>query len=374
MKPSKRAETVSSRRPVDGRSVWDGKALEANEDWIDTFSREEGSLLLSALDSTKARGLALQAIRRDDFDIPQLRTRFRRMAEELESGRGFLLIRGLSLDGLSVDDCKKLFWGIGMQIGVPMAQNKKMEFLTEVKDVGEKLGEASSRAYRAPGPLRFHTDQADILGLMCINEPISGGLSRVVSSGKIHNEILARRPDLLDVLYRTYPISRQSEQPPGAAPWYERPLYDWREGHFTSYYTKTYIESAQRLEGVAPITPAQQEALDLVADLAEQYELQNELRRGDIEFFNCHVTYHSRTSFQDHSDPVLKRTLLRLWLSTPISRPLPRNLEFLWGSVAAGDIRGGIEHATGQRSAFASWADAGWSSAALAQWMDSARP
>ena len=45
-----------------------------------------------------------------------------------------------------------------------------------------------------------------------------------------------------------------------------------------------------------------------------------------------------------------ERLLLRLWLSTPNSRRLPRGFETLWGSTEPGVLRGGVaQPATGAR-------------------------
>jgi alpha-ketoglutarate-dependent taurine dioxygenase len=45
------------------------------------------------------------------------------------------------------------------------------------------------------------------------------------------------------------------------------------------------------------------------------YVLTMDLRPGDMQFLNNHVTMHSRTEYQDHPDPTLRRDLIRLWLS-----------------------------------------------------------
>ena len=67
-----------------------------------------------------------------------------------------------------------------------------------------------------------------------------------------------------------------------------------------------------------------------------------ELRAGDIQLLNNHVTYHARTAFEDDERSGRDRLLYRLWLSTPNSRALPRGFEVLWGSIEPGALRGGI--------------------------------
>ncbi len=67
-----------------------------------------------------------------------------------------------------------------------------------------------------------------------------------------------------------------------------------------------------------------------------------ELRAGDIQLLNNHVTYHARTAFEDDEQSGRDRLLYRLWLSMPNSRGLPTGFEVLWGSIEPGALRGGI--------------------------------
>jgi alpha-ketoglutarate-dependent taurine dioxygenase len=41
-----------------------------------------------------------------------------------------------------------------------------------------------------------------------------------------------------------------------------------------------------------------------------------DLRAGDMQFVNNHVTLHSRTQYADHPEPARRRDLIRLWLNT----------------------------------------------------------
>ena len=65
-------------------------------------------------------------------------------------------------------------------------------------------------------------------------------------------------------------------------------------------------------------------------------------KAGDIQILNNHLTLHSRTEFEDHDDPALKRTLFRLWLAPPDSPRLPDSWKPFYRSVAPGTVRGGI--------------------------------
>lgn len=356
----------SNLTPVEGPCVWTGEQLASAEGWRSVLSADEAAALQRAARRVIAGGKPLEAVRRSDFEVPELQALWVRISRELEHGHGFVLIRGVPVEDLSDEECKFLFWGIGLQLGVPVSQSRLQNYIAEVRDIGEKMGQATTRAYRAGGPLRFHTDQCDALALLCLREPVSGGHSRVVSSAAIHNELIRRRPEMLPVLHAPFCFSRQGEEVEGEAPWYERPVFDRGvDGSFTSLFSLSFIESAQRLPEVPRLTRIQREALELVAQLADELSTTIELRKGDMQFFNNHVVYHSRTDYQDHEEVAKRRTQLRLWLATPHSRHLPDGASVFFGSTQPGVIRGGITPPSGRRFAFEDWRSAGWTDAEL---------
>ena len=354
------------REAIKGPFAWHGSELERSRDWIETISPEEVSEVEEAMRRVKQRGLALHEVRRSDFPLPVLSRRLARIARELEDGRGIVLLRGLPVGKYADDETRFIVWGVGAYLGIPVSQSKKGELLGEVRDLGVKLGTPTSRGYRTKEHLRFHTDLGDLVLLLCVHKAKSGGLSRVVSSVAVHNEIMRRRPDLLELLYADYHHSRQGEEAPGEGPWYAKPVFGMRDGYFTSQYSRSFVESAQRFPDVPRLTPAQNEALDLLAAVAEELCCHMELEEGDIQILNNHVTYHSRTGYEDHDDPARKRLLFRLWLSTPNNRPLPKAEGVIWGSTEPGAIRGGVIPAQGPRFAFPDWNSA-WGSAEQAK-------
>nr|MCS5605249.1 TauD/TfdA family dioxygenase [Alphaproteobacteria bacterium] len=86
------------------------------------------------------------------------------------------------------------------------------------------------------------------------------------------------------------------------------------------------------------------QALDLLAELADEFCFEMTMQPGDMQFINNHVIYHARTAYRDHIDAGLdrRRLLYRLWLAMPNSRALPVDHAVLWRDVDAGSLRGGI--------------------------------
>jgi hypothetical protein len=243
---------------------------------------------------------------------------------------------------------------VGAHLGHARYQNAHGELIGEVRDeyrlYGEvqeqqgdpALGRTSRSKARSSGPLRFHTDRCDVVTLLCVRPARRGGVSKIVSAVSVAEAIRARRPDLHDLLCQDYWRSRQGEEAGGEHNVYAMPLFAEHAGKFTTQYSRTFVEAAQRLPEVPRLTAAQNEALDLHAALCEELAFTMDLQPGDLQLLNNHVIYHGRTAYEDADGPDRDRLLLRLWIAPPNSRELPGGFETLWGTTEPGAPRGGI--------------------------------
>lgn len=341
---------MMAREPLAGPWVWTGAEMAARSDWIWHWRPEEIAELLAAARTALATGRRLELLTAADFPLPVTAPRLAAIQRDLEEGAGIVNLRGLPAAAVEPDLLRAVLWGIGRHLGTPVSQSKFGELLGEVKDTGEKLGQPGSRGYRTGGALRFHTDRSDVVALLCVRQSVSGGDSLIVSTPAIHNAMLRHVPHLLDLLFAPWFHSRQQEQRPGEDPWYVNPIFCVHEGRFTSQYSRSYVESAQRFAQVPRLTPDQNGALDMLAALANDLALHTRMEPGDIQLLNNHVTYHARTELVDWEEPARKRLLYRLWLSVPNNRALPEDFAELWGPTAAGVVRGGVVAEAGYRS------------------------
>ncbi len=345
-------------QPLGGPAAWRGEELARTTDWIWLVSDAAAAELDAALRAVKARGLAWRDITRESFPLPDFGRTLVAVRDELEDGRGVVLLRGLPVGRYSEDELRVLYFGIGAHLGTVRYQNSRGELIGEVRDEVRVYGEVRQPAMptrgadapptsrykaRSSGPLRFHTDRTDVVALLCVRQARAGGKSKVVSSVAIHDAMLARRPDLHALLLEDYHRSREGEEAGGEQRTFALPVWGIRDGRFTSQYSRTFVEAAQRLPGVPALTPAQDEALDLLAELAEALCYEMTLIPGDLQLLNSHVTYHARTAYEDDAPSGQDRLLYRLWLSMPNSRALPPGFEVLWGRIEAGALRGGID-------------------------------
>ena len=339
---------VAKHKEIVAPFAWKGAELQNRTDWIRPFAPTELKEIDAAVQEVKRRGLGWLDVTRDEFPIPAFSRELARIAQELETGRGMIMLRGLPME-YSPGDLRLAYWGIGAHLGTAVSQGGHGELLGLVEDEGKDLELTRRRGGKTSHWLPFHSDRCDIVGLLCVRKAKSGGLSRVVSATAIHNEVLRRRPDLLDAFYADWYHSRQGEETPGESRAYPKPLFGFRDSHFTGLFSPNYIRAAQEFPEVPRLTRAQHEALELFGVLSEELALEMTFEPGDIQLLNNHLTYHARTSFEDYAEPERKRLLLRLWLAVPGSRPLPDGYELVFGSTEAGAVRGGVASREGWR-------------------------
>jgi hypothetical protein len=324
-------------------SAWYGTDLKERTDWIERLSEAEIAEVESAASDLEESSVDLTSINIEDVPLPTLGLRLQRLLEEVLSGRGFVLIKALPVERWTKREAAIAFLVIGVHLGHLRMQNAEGHLLGHVKDLGRSSLDPFARIYQTRERQTHHTDSCDVVGLLCLRSAKSGGLSNLVSSTTIFNEMHRRRPDLLKVLLDPIETDRRGEVPEGGNPYFSIPVFNWHEGLLSAIYQRQYIESARRFPRVAPLSPRQIQALDLFDELANDpvLNLMMELQSGDMQFVHNHTILHDRTAFEDFLEPERKRHLLRLWVAPPNARPLPEVYAERFGSVTPGD-RGGI--------------------------------
>jgi hypothetical protein len=326
-------------------SAWRADDMRGRHDWIVDLSAAHQAEILAAVASTSEQGLAIHAITRAGFDLPDLGALLEGVRHDVVDGRGFALIRGVPIDRLDREGVMRAWIGIGSYLGVPRSQNRTGHLIGHVYDLGEDKTDPKTRLYRTNARQRFHIDSCDLVGLLCLRPAKSGGASAIASSTAIAEEIRRTRPALADVLEAPFVYDRKGEIPEGRGPHYRIPIVHRYQGRTTVFFARDFIESAQkRFDDTPRLTPAQIEALDMIERLAEsdEFRLDMDFRPGDVQFVHNHVILHSRTAYEDWADPARKRHLLRLWLSAHGGRPLPPVFEERYGPLVEGQPRGGI--------------------------------
>lgn len=326
-----------------GPAAWYGPEVAARGDWILTLDADDVAEIAAATRPLVAAEADIAALTPQDFPLPRLGPRLAAMLGDLMEGRGFALIRGLDVASWSMREAATAFFGLGRHLGRACSQNGKGHVLGHVRDLGLASTDPAVRIYQTAERQTYHTDSCDVVGLLCLRTAKTGGLSALVSSVTIFNEMRRRRPDLLRLLLQPVATDRRGEVAPGQKPYFMIPVFSWHQGHLSAIYQRQYIDSAQRFPDAPRLTPEMVEALDLFDALANDPALNFHmaLQPGDMQFVFNHTMLHDRTAFEDWPEPDRRRHLLRLWLAPEGARPLPPVFAERFGTVEPGR-RGGI--------------------------------
>jgi len=326
-----------------GRSVWYGPETANDADWTTCLSEAEIREVESAVREVGKLQTSLASLTAEDVPLPTLGPRLEQLLDEVLNGRGFVLIKGFPVERWSEREAEIAFLVIGVHLGALRRQNAEGHLLGHVRDLGRSSDDPNTRIYQTRERQTFHTDSCDVVGLLCLKAAKKGGLSSLVSSTTIFNEMRRRRPDLLRVLLEPIETDRRGEVPESCKPYFNIPVFNYHDGLVSAIYQRQYIESARRFPDVAPLSPIQIEALDLFDELANdpKLNLMMELQSGDIQLVHNHTILHDRTAFEDYPEPERKRHLLRLWLAPLGARRLPEVYAERFGSVTSGN-RGGV--------------------------------
>ena len=311
---------------ITGPSAWLGKEMISNPDaWLYQLTAADIADLENAAQHFLSLNCDIGEITKETFPLNTFLSHIDELSEKLLNGVGVEVLRGLPIANYTQEFTATIFCGIGSHLGSARSQNSQGHILGHVRDIGADANDPNSRIYQTCERQTYHTDSADVVGLICIREAKEGGRSLLVSAESIYNRMKAERPDLLEKLFDPIATDRRGEIPEGAKPFMEIPVLSWHQGYLTVFYQRQYIDSAQRFDGAMRLTAEHIEALDMFDALANDPELcfGMQLEPGDMQFVYNHSQLHDRTGFLDWPDPTKRRHLMRLWLSINGDRPLP---------------------------------------------------
>ncbi|MET4578945.1 TauD/TfdA family dioxygenase [Ottowia thiooxydans] len=316
-------------RLLGGPEVWSGAELSGQTDWIQHVEPAEIDEIDAMLMAFKGRTTALTDLGRGDFPMPRIARRFAAIRSELEGGRGFALLRGLPVGRYSLEDSRLVFWAMAVHLGDPQTQDRLGNRMHSVTNTGLKVDNTNSvRSYQTDDELTFHNDGGDAFMLLCLKTAKSGGISKLVSVAKIYNEVLMRRPDLIEVLQAPFHFDTRDQHPTGLKV-QTSPILNFFDGRLSALYKRRYLLTAQRFPEVPRLTTAQEEAVQLVEEICNDPEIQMSfsMQPGDIQMANNYSVLHARSKYEDYEDPAERRHLLRAWLTLPNGRSLPPHFE-----------------------------------------------
>lgn len=313
--------------PQAGPAAWRAAELRP-ADWMMPLGAEDAAEIEAALAALGGRAPSAA----EEAALPRLGAALRQAASRLDTGRGFVLLRGLPLERMGDAQAEALLLVLGVHLGKAIPQGQGGELV-------QRLASPATGAAR----WRFHADAADAVALLTLRQPPDVDPAMLVSAAAVHNEMLKRDRAALELLYTALPhLQLQGpEAEPGAV---ALPVFSTASGAFVGRYARDAIEAAQRLPQTPRLTAAQVEALDLLDAICAEpgLALRMEVRPGDVLLFNPLLVWKRRAELPADAEPdAAQRQALRLLLLTPSSRALPAGMVAV-GQGAAPGAGGGM--------------------------------
>ncbi len=304
--------------------AWSAEGLARREDELFHDLGDEARIeIRHALEHIRANQFSLATVEQEDMRLPAFARVIPALRARLDHGIGFFVLRGLPFDEMSFDEAQILAWVVSNYLGKVIRQNYTGLRVELLKDQKRSDGDP----YRISQTNRFfafHSDNGvleprppNYIGLTCLRAAKQGGESVLVSAYTLHNELLARHPDLLDVLYGEFHADKPQLQTRAGAK--DRPvrypIFQRQGAELFMRYNREFLEQGAAKAGV--VLPAEAAtAFDVLDELMQREELlfRYKLQRGEVLIANNLATLHSRTAYIDDERPGMERQLLRSWM------------------------------------------------------------
>ena len=260
------------------------------------------------------------------------------LKKELVDGQGFWLFKNLPVQQWGNHKSATAYMGLGTHLGYFTSQNSRGHVLGHVKDLGEDATQTDKvRIYRTNARQYFHTDAADLVGLLCMAKAMEGGESDICSMHNVFNCIQKEDPAAAKTLCEPiWYLDRKGEVSEGQKPWIRASVFYMEndpEGSPRLYgkFDPMNVTSLSRFNTgpnaqIPPLSEAQLHAMKVLEDTCKRESLHMILDPGDIQFLSNQHVFHARTSYKDYHPGTKdengnlrpRRHLMRLWLSVPL--------------------------------------------------------
>jgi hypothetical protein len=108
-----------------------------------------------------------------DFPLPGLAGLLGSVHDDLENGRGFVVLAGWPVDDFSHDDTMAAYYMLAAQVGDIVVPNYEGQSVVDVIDENIPYSHLS-RGYRSNKRLPFHSDGAGLTALLCLDVAARG--------------------------------------------------------------------------------------------------------------------------------------------------------------------------------------------------------
>ncbi|MEM7259856.1 MAG: TauD/TfdA family dioxygenase, partial [Pseudomonadota bacterium] len=117
------------KHPTTGPATWNAVEISHDQQWLKSLTPEFITAIDAALGSLQSKNRCYPHFGKDDFPLDSQQSFMQSLADELEHGRGFFVLKGLPIDNYSESDIEALYFGIGLHLGTPVYQNPQGHLL-----------------------------------------------------------------------------------------------------------------------------------------------------------------------------------------------------------------------------------------------------
>ncbi|ABG52257.1 hypothetical protein Tery_3125 [Trichodesmium erythraeum IMS101] len=317
-------------------AAWTAQELLNSPYWNYSFTQEEVAEIEVGIN-------IYQFSENQKFNFKRLKQTFASISEELENGRGIVLLKGFPVHKYSEETVADFYLFLCQQIGLPIRQSnsnfnsplrEKTQFITYIRAESK----SSSDGKQSNDNYQLHTDRYDLLNLLCVRQAKVGGENSFASAVNIYNEMIQSHPEIAQELCKGVPWLFDGEDG-----WINYPIWFIHLDKFTTQLSSTYPILSQLVSGALPLTETHKKGLDLLQIIGNKSKINIKLEPGDWLIVNNHIVYHARSTWEIESGDY-DRLLFRVCCSPSNSRELPDTPTFrkMWGNVQGGKPRGGF--------------------------------
>ena len=299
------------------RLAWNAADMWANKNWRFSASDKLIAEAHALLDWASFRAEPVAEMSCDSVVTPFVDELAKRIRAELTNGSGVAWVEGLA--ALPEQALRLLNLKMGLAIGNPLDVYGR---LYDVRDTGVSYQSAPVPVSLTREATGIHTDSSakSVLprwvSLACVRQAEEGGTSRLVSAAWVHEQLRAKSPGLLALLYNDF--IRDIVTPGG-----QRDVEKVAANRFPIFsnlsglcfrYMRFWIERghARCGEPLDADTLAALDALD-AALTAPETALTFRMKPGDMLFIDNTTLAHDRDAYRDA--PNGGRLMVRMWLS-----------------------------------------------------------
>jgi hypothetical protein len=230
------------------------------------------------------------------------------------TGIGFIRIQGVPVDSMPTAGIHAFYIALSRLLGKLGQQNQHGDWLGHVinQDTTNNRTNTTTkpRLYRTNQSIAFHTDWADIVGLLVLATSAQGGESCVTSSMKVYDTLRQVDPSMVEPWFASTFIDLRSASKGKLVPVtmgaVDTMTYPGQALLRTMYHGD-YLRNNRT-------SPEHADMYDHIDQVANEQALCMNLDVGDIQFLSNHFILHSRKAYQDEA-PDKIRHLLRIWIS-----------------------------------------------------------